>query len=282
MIRHLHRIQRPASPKGSSARISVAGTYPGRPSLPVAVDLTWRGKGDGSPPTVLVTLHGSHSAGDRYADVDAAFAGSAVSVARITTSRARKFDPTTGETFDHYAQSAFVGKTYNEEVEDFRQGIRAAVAATARRFGVAPKDVDLVMLGSSLGGTIAAQLSDEFKPRALILAAPATRTDEGEGTWPILSTFPRDPETILSPLRKYRGDVTLLRGQQDTVVALDEVEAVQAAAQRNASGVTFKQLPGDHSFHGGRQAFVDEVELAVLAQRISSPGPALSRRGKRA
>lgn len=220
--------------------LEIPGTLCAAGDLPVRVEIDAKARKIGKDSRVLVCLHGSHSSAFEYADVADALGDSSESVVRITTSRHKDFDPGGEEPFmsengdDDFMTAGFAGKTYDMEVEDVRRAIDAILGRSEELFGVSHDKVRLDILGTSLGATIAAQLSSRYNGSTdrLILASPSSKvpSDDPSVRKPILDSIP-DSAAFLGPFSVFKGKVVVIRGDRDEVTSEDEAQAFQSVAQ---------------------------------------------------
>jgi pimeloyl-ACP methyl ester carboxylesterase len=231
--------------------MEIPGTLNAPGDLPVRLDLDLVPKQQATA-RLLVCIHGSHSSGHEMQDVARAVAGK-MSVARITTSRHQDFDPASGQPFvapgseDDYMTTGFAGKTYEMELEDVRRAIEHVLGQSEQLFGVPREQVRIDLLGSSLGANLAAEMIGRLPgqvDRLVLAAPPAELGNEDLADKPLLDSFPVR-ERFLGPLKRFQGEVTLIRGSEDHVVPESAVDEYAAAAQ-SAKRIT---IPGaGHSF----------------------------------
>lgn len=125
-----------------------------------------------------------------------------------------------------WVKDTFRDKFFEDEKEDFRRGCNVALQHVIKQLA-GKRNVELNMLGSSLGGTIAAQLSQEFKPRGLIINAAPLHLAADHRLKALIGPRPPTPEQILENITAQR--VLVVRGSQDAAVSREENEAYAKA-----------------------------------------------------
>lgn len=262
--------------------LELPGTLCAPGDLPVRVEIDAKARKIGKDARVLVCLHGSHSSSFEYSDVAETLGDSTESVVRITTSRHDDFDPDGDLPFmaegdgPDFMTTGFAGKTYDMEVEDVRRAIDAVLDRSQELFGVSRDKVRLDILGTSLGATIAAQLSSRYNDSTdrLILASPSAKvpSDDPAARKPILDTVP-DSVAFLDPLSVFKGKTVVIRGDRDEVTTEDEAQAFQSVAQNvrrvtiHGAGHTFGLFDfeqGEEERERNRQSFLVEIKQSLL------------------
>ncbi len=258
--------------------VEIPGTLNAPGDRPIQLEIDAKPRKQGKDHRVLVCVHGSHSSGFEYVDVAEALGTSGESVARISTTRHHDFDPTGAQPFasedgNDYRATGFQGKTYGMEVEDVRRTLEELVQRSDELFGVPASRLRFDLLGTSLGATIVAELSREFRARTdrLILASPPTHVEEPGVS--VLDTFP-ETKAFLQPLELFPGKVTVIHGEQDLVVSKEEAQAYAQAAM----GASFVEMPGaGHTFglfdfeqSGEQRAQTREAFINLLRVQLDS------------
>ncbi len=263
-------------------QLEIPGTLCAPGDLPVRVEIDAKARKIGKDARVLVCLHGSHSSSSEYVDVAEALGDSSESVVLVTSSRHENFDPDGEKPFmsedggDDFMTSGFAGKTYDMEVEDFQRAIDAVLDRAPELFGVSRDKVRLDILGTSLGATIAAQLSSRYNESTdrLVLASPSAKvpSDDPAARKPILDSVP-DSVAFLGPLSVFKGKTVVIRGDRDEVTTEDEAQAFQSVAQSvrrvtiPGAGHTFGLFDfeqGEEEREQNRQAFLKIVREALV------------------
>lgn len=111
--------------------------------------------------------------------------------------------------------------------------------------GYTPQQV--VLIGESLGGAVAAELAARVQPRALILASTfSSMTDLGAELYPWLPVrwVSRYRYDTLAGVRAYRGPVLVAHSREDRLVPYAHGERLHAAVQGPR---VLLQLAGDHN-----------------------------------
>jgi fermentation-respiration switch protein FrsA (DUF1100 family) len=121
---------------------------------------------------------------------------------------------------------------------------RAAAKALAKKAGV--NETDIVVMGQSLGGAVAAHLAAEIHPRGLILESTfATFREVADhhakwASWMV----PRDRLNSAGQIGKYKGPVLQCHGDKDSVVPFASGQKLFEAANEPKMFIT---MPGgDH------------------------------------
>lgn len=128
-----------------------------------------------------------------------------VRVGLYETSRKVRY---TGGDFVRWADTAFSGKTFDDE----RSDVRLALQNLKRR---ARNPDRIVFVGFSLGGTLATFFLNTHKPRALLMFGSGNATFHTDR--PVGKGYP-DKERINNNLRRYRGIVNIYQGTEDDSV----------------------------------------------------------------
>lgn len=115
-------------------------------------------------------------------------------------------------------KKAFEGKTFEQELQDAKDAVEVVVDQSQELFGINSKDLELYIVGNSLGGVVATCLAEYFKiTKAIVLAGSETRT-----VFPTKLT----EKQILDNASKFRGKVMLIQGSKDDVVPLEAGDAL--------------------------------------------------------
>ncbi len=138
---------------------------------------------------------------------------------------------------------------------------RAARRWLARRAKVAEQD--LVLMGESLGGAVAADLAADGGARALILESTFTSLPEVAAyhyPWLPLRWLLRTRLNALEAVKKYRGPLLLTHGDRDTIVPYDFGKRLFEAANEPKQLLT---VPGgDHNDPRNRR-YYDQLRAFV-------------------
>jgi len=126
---------------------------------------------------------------------------------------------------------------------------------------------DIVVVGESLGGAVAAQLAASVQPRALILVSTFTSVqDLGAEIYPWLPVrlISRYRYDTLAHLQSYRGPVLIAHSRDDEIVPYAHGERLYAAV---AGAKSWLELRGGHndSFLFSRPAWVQAVAAFLQA-----------------
>lgn len=202
----------------------------GEPTLPVVIDvLLPKGFKEGvserpvdeEPIDVVINLHGQGSRGMSNSDIFEALVAAGKIVVAPTTSR-RSMEMAAGQSFEDWQAAVFEGKGFMDEVADFQAGIDAARAELTKRFGT-QRRVDVTVLASSLGGTMAAHMAPTLNPDRMILVAPSLgalyKPDE-----PIIGTNVPAEADILANTHDVK-DLTVIWGDADDVIPREDCVA---------------------------------------------------------
>jgi hypothetical protein len=147
---------------------------------------------------------------------------------------------------------------------------QAAWRSLTEQRGLQPAQI--VVLGESLGGAVAAELAARVQPRALLLVAAFTSaTDLGSEIYPwlpvrLISRFHYD---TLQHLRRYRGPVLIAHSHDDEIVPYAHGERLHAAASGEK---TLLEMRGGHNdaFLFGRPEWTQAV--AAFLGRLAVTG----------
>lgn len=130
----------------------------------------------------------------------------------------------------------------------------------------------IVVLGESLGGAVAAELAARVQPRALLLVAVFTSaTDLGSEIYPWLPVrlISRYRYDTLAQLRRYGGPVLVAHSRNDEIVPFAHGERLHAAA---SGAKTLLEMRGGHNeaFLFGTPEWTQVV--ADFIARLAVPG----------
>jgi len=215
----------------------------GEAVLPVGVRVSYPESVGDSVVPVVVKFHGQGSAPGGGIVRDSIIGSGRVLVEPTTS---RRIINNEGLDHDSWKRAVFFGKEYDDEVEDFRRGIVAALERIEDRYP--GREVELSFVGSSLGGTMAVSLSEEFEPHKLVLIAPAL---SGLDPSDVLIGDSAPDEGELLRLAGNVSEVTVIYGDRDPVIPLSDVERFSEGGRLvviEGTGHTFGKhdfLPGD-------------------------------------
>lgn len=219
--------------------------------------------------TVVLHLHGSyHSSEEEQSLLDACRESDAV-VVSVTTSRRMKVDfadialkalssgkdPIT-ELLSTY-KANFAGKGYPEERDDFAQGLQVGMQSVVEPLRK-QRPLHIMMLGVSLGGRIAADLSATIRPEKLLLYAPVLNLDEKERLVNPLSHNSSDPADVLASMQA--DQTVVIRGTADANISLEECQQYVDASQ----DARLIEIPGAQ-----HEIFFDPASLNKLESIIT-------------
>lgn len=128
---------------------------------------------------------------------------------------------------------------------------------------------DIVVVGESLGGAVAAELAARVQPRALLLISTFTSVNDlGSELYPwlpvrLLSRFRYD---TLQGVRDYRGPVLVAHSVHDEIVPFAHAQRLQAAA--GARG----RLLGMRGGHNDAFLFGTPEQVAAVAEFLRDAG----------
>ena len=155
-------------------------------------------------------------------------------------------------------KAGFLGKTFEQELQDVKDAISLVFDQSEEIFGLKENKIKLLLLGNSLGGTIATCLVEYFD-RVTKIAAVGSRIR-------MVFKSKLSEEDILKSAAKYKGKFLLLQGSKDETVPLKEGDAL-LAAYKNAktkkvviegANHNFSKLNGKNKKLAYRK-YVDEV-----------------------
>jgi len=147
---------------------------------------------------------------------------------------------------------------------------QAAWGWLTQQRGLQPAQI--VVLGESLGGAVAAELASRVQPRALLLVAAFTSAiDLGSEIYPWLPVrlISRYRYDTLQYLRRYRGPVLIAHSRDDEIVPYAHGERLHAAASGEK---TLLEMRGGHNeaFLFGRPEWTRAA--AEFMARLAVPG----------
>lgn len=135
-----------------------------------------------------------------------------------------------------------------------------------------------VLIGTSMGGHVAARLCQELRPSHLVLFCPAAygRGTESIDFGPAFTAAIRQPDSYADSLAyqdvaQYEGRLTILIGTDDEVIPGAVIDRYVAAAQR-ARSVRVERMAGTpHQIHGwaSKNPAVERFILSVLDDELS-------------
>lgn len=116
--------------------------------------------------------------------------------------------------FEKYEQT-FKGKTFEDEKKDVEKAFKYFLKITSIN------DKNIVLVGFSLGGTLASFLLPKYGRliRSLFLFGSGISTKRKE--LPVLSSYP-PKDKILSNFKNFNGSIYLIQGEKDNVVPKEE------------------------------------------------------------
>lgn len=143
-------------------------------------------------------------------------------------------------------------------------------AAAAWRWLTAERGIkpgDIVVLGESLGGAVAARLAAGLSPRALVLQSAFVSVPElGADVYPFLPArlISRFSYDTLDALKSVKAPVLVAHSRQDDIVPFRHGQALFAAAKGEKR---FLEMSGGHNdaFLFARREWTDELEKFLAA-----------------
>lgn len=136
-------------------------------------------------------------------------------------------------------KEAFVGKTFEQELQDVKDTLNLLIDQCESLFDVKENKLKFLLLGNSLGGTIATCLSDYFDYIPKIIVA-------GSGTRTVFDSNITEAE-ILKSASKFKGKFLLLQGSKDETVPLKAGDAL-LSGYKNASTKKIIIEGANHNF----------------------------------
>ena len=199
---------------------------------------------------VVIALHGQGADAELDRDVQEALREAGAIVIAPTTSRRSEFNPESGAEFPAWMAESFGGKGYADELADFERGPKEALQYLHAK--LQPGTVlEVTMMGSSLGGTMAADLAKKFNAKDVILMAPASNFANTEHE-PLLGATAPSTSELLAAVEDI--PVTVIRGEKDPTVSEDETRVF---IQHGGQLVTIPDA--GHTF--GKLSFLPEDDL---------------------
>ena len=129
---------------------------------------------------------------------------------------------------------------------------------------------DIVLVGESLGGAVAAELAARVQPRALLLLSTFTSVDDlGSELYPWLPVrwISRYRYDTLQGVKDYRGPVLVVHSRDDEIVPFAHARRLQAAA--GARGRLLEMRGG----HNDAFVFGKPEQVAAVAAFLRSAAP---------
>jgi fermentation-respiration switch protein FrsA (DUF1100 family) len=126
---------------------------------------------------------------------------------------------------------------------------------------------DIVLVGESLGGAVAAELAARVQPRALLLLSAFTSVDDlGSELYPWLPVrwISRFRYDTLQGVKDYRGPVLVVHSRDDEIVPIAHARRLQAAA--GARGQLLEMRGG----HNDAFVFGKPEQVAAVAAFLRS------------
>lgn len=115
-------------------------------------------------------------------------------------------------------KEAFAGKTFEQELQDVKDVLNLLLDQSGSLFNVSENKLKFLLLGNSLGGTVATCLSEYFDHTPKIIVA-------GSGTRTVFESKITE-DNILKSASKFKGKFLLLQGSKDETVPLKAGDAL--------------------------------------------------------
>lgn len=199
---------------------------------------------------VVINIHGTFwsltGSNDKYLNFAQAIQQKQIANSVLFASSRKNVEPDMTIT-DRYKQkqAKFIGKTFQDELEDARKVVLWVIENAQKIFGIQKENLKITLNGNSLGGILAFYIASELSEVINISTV---------GTWlrleikdvPILNTFP-NPNEITQKLQSFHGKFLMQYGSEDDVFT---PEAFADLYQKVAtSQKSFVHLLGvDHTF----------------------------------
>ena len=140
------------------------------------------------------------------------------------------------------------------------------------------RPADIVLVGESLGGAVAAELAARVQPRALVLISAFTSAADLGGEiypWLPVRLISRYRYDTLRHLRKFRGPVLVAHSRDDEIVPFAHGERLYAAA---TGAKMLLEMRGGHNggFLFGRPEWASMVGTFIRHSLAASPAATLS------
>lgn len=113
---------------------------------------------------------------------------------------------------------AFQGKSFEQELQDLKETINLLLTNSTELFDQDGKNIQFLLIGSSLGGTVISSLGEKLQWCHSIVMCGSGIGPSTSGK-PILSSYP-SKQTIRQSTERFKGSVLLLQGSKDDVVPL--------------------------------------------------------------
>jgi dienelactone hydrolase len=155
-------------------------------------------------------------------------------------------------------KEAFTGKTFEQELQDVKDALDLLLDQSESLFDVNESKLKLLLLGNSLGGTIATCLSDYFDHIPKIMVA-------GSGTRTVFESKITEDD-ILKSASKFEGKFLLLQGSKDETVPLKAGDALLAGYKKastkkiviEGANHNFSKINGKNKTLANK-SYIDEV-----------------------
>lgn len=229
---------------------------------------------------VVINIHGTFGSltgsNDKYLHFAQALQEKQTSSSVLYASSRKNVEPDMTIT-DRYKQkqAKFIGKTFQDELEDARRVVSWVIQNSQKVFGVKAEDLCITINGNSLGGILAFYLASEFSEVKNISTV---------GTWlrleikdvPILNTFP-DAQEITEKLETFRWKFLMQYGNEDDVFTPEAFADLYAKVKSPEK--SFIQMLGvDHTFwkvsgetsSKAYEAVLSHVEILVAQGELVS------------
>lgn len=116
----------------------------------------------------------------------------------------------------------FYGKNFEDEVQDAINVINFILENSEKIFGISKENVEIIINGNSLGGTIAFFVAKNY-PQIKVISTVAGALRSEKVTQPILSTYPSVNE-IIKNLQKFHGKYIMHEAENDVIFAHENYE----------------------------------------------------------
>lgn len=160
-------------------------------------------------------------------------------------------------------QAPFVGKTFDQELEDARRAIQYALDNSKHMLWVSSDELEITLHGNSLGGSLSFFLASEF-PQVKNIITVGTWLRSQKWDVPVLDTFP-DKEIVIEKLGKFQWNYYMAYGTKDEVYSQEAFDEFYKNI-KNASSKWFGKFIGvDHNFSKKDGMKNDEAFSQIIA-----------------
>lgn len=161
--------------------------------------------------------------------------------------------------FEKYERT-FEGKTFEEEKKDVENAFKHFLKITAI------KNKNIVLIGFSLGGTLASFLLPKYKNLIQSIYLFGSSISTKRKKLPILSSYPKK-QSILNNFKNFSGNIYLIQGEKDDVVPITEAKKILVVAKKSILKKNIILKDVDHRFNlikNNKTIFIKEWIISLI------------------